>query len=62
MCTSGMINSRAFSGRVRPPGPVDEDVPHPDPHPEKGGRSAPILLLIYGLQMITDDSSGGRDG
>ncbi len=25
MCTSGMINSRAFSGRVRPQGPGDED-------------------------------------
>ena len=26
MCTSGMINSRAFSGRVRAQGPGDEDV------------------------------------
>ncbi len=25
MCTSGMINSRAFSGRVRPQGRGDED-------------------------------------
>ena len=25
MCTSGMINSRAFSRRVRPQGPGDED-------------------------------------
>ena len=25
MCTSGIINSRAFSGRARPQGPGDED-------------------------------------